>query len=220
MPSKSAAHTEDLREAEAAFHESRGLMHAIAHRILGSAGEADDVLQEAWIRWQTYDRSTVRRPQAFLATTVTRLAINVLQSARVRRETSLGQWPLEEAGTGGDPALGAVDGEALEVAVLILMERLTPAQRAAYVLREAFDYPYGRIAEVLGQSQTNARQLVSRARRHLAAEKRATVTAADHRQFLTAFSTASQAGNVAVLEKLLREEIVSYSDCRDAAQAA
>ncbi|WP_329525117.1 sigma-70 family RNA polymerase sigma factor [Streptomyces sp. NBC_01462] len=220
MPSKSAAHSEDLREAEAAFHEARGHMYGIACRILGSGSEADDVLQEAWIRWQTYDRSAVKKPHAFLATTVTRLAINVLQSARARRETSVDPWLLEQVDTMSDPALGPVKREALEAAVLMLMERLTPAQRAAYVLRVAFDYPYGQIAEILGQSPAGARQLVSRARKHLAAEKRATATTADCHRYLTAFVEASHTGHVAVLEKFLTQEVVSHSDSGGAAKAA
>ncbi|MEU9345011.1 RNA polymerase sigma-70 factor [Streptomyces sp. NPDC048278] len=204
--------TEDLREAEAVFRDAHGYLFGIAYRMLGTVGEAEDVLQEAWIRWQTYDRSRVENPLAFLATTVTRLAINVLQSARVRRQAYVGPWIPEPVDTSADPALGAENAEALEVAVLMLMEKLTPTERAAYVLREAFGYPYEQIAEIVGQTSANARQLVSRARKHLAAEKRAGVPAEDHRRFLTAFVAAAQEGEVAVLEKLLTEDAVSYSD--------
>ncbi|MFE3165672.1 RNA polymerase sigma-70 factor [Streptomyces sp. NPDC059224] len=204
--------SEDLREAEAVFQDARGAMFGIAYRMLGSVAEAEDVLQEAWIRWQTYDRSRVDSPRAFLTTTVTRLAINVLQSARVRRQAYVGPWLPEPVDTSGDPALGAENTEALEVAVLMLLEKLTPTERAAYVLREAFDYPYEQIAEVIGQTNANARQLVSRARKHLAAEKRAGVPAADHQRFLTAFVAAAQEGEVAVLERLFTEDVVSYSD--------
>ena len=222
MPSKHdpVEDAEDLREAEAVFQDARGVMFGIAYRVLGSASEAEDVLQEAWIRWQTYDRSKVENAQAFLATTVTRLAINVLQSARVRRETYVGPWLPEPVDTSSDPALGAVNGEALEIAVLMLLEKLTPAERAAYVLREAFDYPYKQIAEVIGLSHANARQLVSRARKHLAAEKRASVATADHKRFLTAFVAAAQAGDVALMEKLFVEDVVSYSDGGGVARAS
>ncbi|GGN79988.1 RNA polymerase sigma24 factor [Streptomyces albiflavescens] len=214
MPSKNnpADDAEDLREAEAAFQDARGYMFGIAYRMLGSVGEAEDILQEAWIRWQTYDRSKVENPRAFLTTTVTRLAINVLQSAKVRRETYVGPWLPEPVDTSSDPALGAENAASLEVAVLMLLEKLTPTERAAYVLREAFDYPYEQIAEIIGQTNANARQLVSRARKHLAAEKRASVAAADHQRLLTAFVAAAQEGNVAVLEKLFTEDVVSYSD--------
>ncbi|MFD3453932.1 RNA polymerase sigma-70 factor [Streptomyces sp. NPDC058691] len=214
MPSKNdpADDSRSLQEAAEAFRDARGCMFGIAYRILGSASDAEDIIQEAWIRWQTYDRSKVENPQAFLATTVTRLAINVLQSARVRRETYVGPWLPEPVDTTSDPALGAVNGEALEVAVLMLLEKLTPTERAAYVLREAFDYPYEQIAEIIDQTQANTRQLVSRARKHLAAEKRSSVESAEHQRFLTAFVAAAQDGNVAVLEQLFAADVVSYSD--------
>ncbi|MFD0539026.1 sigma factor-like helix-turn-helix DNA-binding protein [Actinomadura luteofluorescens] len=117
--------------------------------MLGSATEAEDLVQDVWLRWQTYDRAAVADPAAFLATTITRLAINVLQSARVRRESYVGPWLPEPVDTGADPYLGAERGEALNLAVLMLLERLSPTERAAYVLREAFDYPYPQIAEIL-----------------------------------------------------------------------
>ena len=108
--------------------------------MLGSATEAEDLVQEVWLRWQTYDRSEVANPGAFLATATTRLAINELQSARERRETYIGPWLPEPVDTSADPYLGAERGEALEFAALLLMEKLTPNERAAYILREAFDY--------------------------------------------------------------------------------
>jgi RNA polymerase sigma-70 factor (ECF subfamily) len=132
----------------------------------------------------------------------------------------VGPWLPEPVDTASDPALGAVNGEALEVAVLMLLEKLTPAERAAYVLREAFDYPYAQIAEIIGVEQANARQLVSRARKHLAAEKRASVEAGEHQRFLSAFVAAAQAGNVAVLEKLFAEDVVSYADGGGAVRAS
>ncbi|MDX3095574.1 RNA polymerase sigma-70 factor [Streptomyces sp. ME01-24h] len=203
---------EDLQVAQEEFHAARGCLFGIAYRMLGSVSEAEDILQDAWIRWQTCDRAKVDNPRAFLATTVTRLAINVLQSARARRETYVGPWLPEPVDTESDPALGAVNGEALEVAVLMLLEKLTPAERAAYVLREAFAYPYAQIADVLGQSNANARQLVSRARKHLAAEKRSSIVAGDHQRFLTAFVAAAKAGDIGVLEEMFAEDVVSYAD--------
>src|SRR6185369_5302046 len=126
---------------------------------LGSVAEAEDVVQDVWTRWQSTDRRKVQNPSAFLATTTTRLAINVLQSARIRRETYVGQWLPEPVDTGADPGLGAERREALEIAVLMLLERLSPAERAAYILREAFDYSYKEIAEMLHVEEANARQL-------------------------------------------------------------
>ncbi|GED08775.1 RNA polymerase sigma-70 factor [Cellulosimicrobium cellulans] len=202
----------DLESAERQFSAARRRLFGIAYRILGSAAEADDVLQDAWVRWQTYDRSTVRNPDAFLTTTVTRLAINVAQSARVRRETYIGPWLPEPVDTSADPTLGAERGEALEVALLMLLEKLTPTERAAYVLREAFDYPYEQIAEIIGHSQASVRQLVSRARRHLGEERRTRVTPEAQRRLLTAFVAAAKAGDVALLEQLFAEDVISYSD--------
>ncbi len=204
--------TADLTVAEQQFSAARRRLFGIAYRILGSAAEADDVLQDAWVRWQTYDRSTVRNPDAFLTTTVTRLAINVAQSARVRRETYIGPWLPEPVDTSADPTLGAERGEALEVALLMLLEKLTPTERAAYVLREAFDYPYEQIAEIIGHTPANVRQLVSRARRHLGEERRAPVAPEAQRRLLTAFVAAAKAGDVAVLERLFAEDVISYSD--------
>lgn len=203
---------EDLADAEAAFSAVRGRLFGIAYRMLGSVAEAEDVLQDVWIRWQTYDRSVVENAAAFLATTTTRMSINVLQSARVRRETYIGPWLPEPVDTSADPLLGAERGEALGFAVMMLLERLTPNERAAYVLREAFVYPYEQIAEIIQQTQANVRQLVSRARVHLAVEKRATVTSSEQKRLLEAFIAAAQTGNVAELEKLFAADVVSYSD--------
>jgi DNA-directed RNA polymerase specialized sigma24 family protein len=117
---------EDLEEAAAVFMSLRPRLFGIAYRMLSSASEAEDLVQEVWLRWQMYDRSTVVNPAAFLATATTRLAINALQSARVRRETYIGPWLPEPVDTSADPYLGAERGEALEFAALLLMEKLTP----------------------------------------------------------------------------------------------
>ena len=185
------------------FHAARPRLFGIACRMLGSPAEADDVVQDAWIRWQGTDRTTVRDASAFLATTTTRLAINVGRSARARHETSIELRRVEPADTGADPALEAERREALEHAVRILLERLSPAERAVYVLREAFDYPYRQIAEVLALSEANARQLFTRARRRLAGDSCRTVGAAEQQQLLAAFVAAAQAGEISPLERLL-----------------
>ncbi|WP_245605740.1 sigma-70 family RNA polymerase sigma factor, partial [Promicromonospora kroppenstedtii] len=169
------------------FTEVRPQLFGIVFRMLGSTAEAEDVLQDAWIRWHTTDRSVVRNPHAFLTTTTTRLAINMLRSAHTRRETCAGPSLPEPADTGHDPALGAERSEALDVAVLVLLERLTPTERAAYVLREAFEYAYADIAEIVQLSQAAARQLVSRARKHLASGRRRAVLADKRQALLEAF---------------------------------
>jgi len=185
------------------FHTVRPRLFGIAYRVLGSANEADDVVQDAWIRWQGTDRSQVRDAGAFLAATTTRLAINVGQSARARRESCIEPGPLAAVGAGADPSLGAEQREALELALRALLEKLSPTERAVYVLREAFDYPYRRIAELLSLSEANARQLLTRARRHLSGEALRTVGAAEHRRLLAVFTAAAQTGDIAPLERLL-----------------
>jgi RNA polymerase sigma-70 factor (ECF subfamily) len=188
--------------------------------MLGSAAEAEDVVQEAWLRWQGTDRSVVLDPPAFLATVTTRLAINVAQSARSRHETYVGPWLPEPVDTSADPTLGAERGEALELAVLLLLEKLTPTERAAYVLREAFDYSHREVAEILQTSEANARQLVTRARKHIADERRATVSPDEQRRLLTAFVAAAQKGHLAALENLFASDVVSYADGGGVVRAA
>jgi len=195
-----------------AFVAARPCIFGIAYRILGSAAEAEDVVQDVWVRWQTTDRSVVRNAKAFLATAATRLAINVAESARSRRVEYVGPWLPEPVDTAADPGLGAERGEALELAVLMLLEKLSPRERAAYVLREAFDYPYQEIAEILGLNEPNVRQLVTRARQHIAHGQRAPVTPTEQERLLTAFIGAAQHGDRVALENLFAEDIVSYSD--------
>ncbi|MEU3297557.1 RNA polymerase sigma-70 factor [Streptomyces longwoodensis] len=201
-----------LNEALSVFVELRPRLFGIAYRVLGSAAEAEDVVQEAWLRWQRTDRSGVVNAAAFLSSTTTRLAINVAQSARVRRETYIGPWLPEPVDTSNDPAVGAENAEALELALLLVLERLSPTERAAYVLREAFDYAYADIAAMLRLTPVNVRKVVSRARRHLAAEQRETVDAAEHRELLDAFVAAARRGDVTSLEALLTPDAVSLSD--------
>jgi RNA polymerase sigma-70 factor (ECF subfamily) len=212
--------TGDLDEAIEVFESVRPRLFGIAYRMLGSAAEAEDIVQETWVRWQGYDRASVRHPAAFLATTTTRLAITAAQSARARHETYVGPWLPEPVDTTSDPQLGAERGAALEFAVLLLLEKLPATERAAYVLREAFDYPYQQIAEILECSEAAARQHVSRARKHLAAERRAPVDAAEQKRLLNAFVAAAQDGNLAVLEELFAADVVSYSDGGGAVRAS
>jgi RNA polymerase sigma-70 factor (TIGR02957 family) len=212
--------TEDLQEATAVFTSVRPRLFGIAYRMLSSATEAEDLVQDVWLRWQTTDRSVVVNPAAFLATTATRLAINALQSARVRRETYIGPWLPEPVDTGADPYLGAERGEALQFAALLLMEKLTPAERAAYVLREAFDYPYAQIADILQSTEPAVRQLVSRARKHVAGERRTPVSAAAQKELLSTFITAARSGDLSALEKLFAADVTSLSDGNGASRVS
>ncbi len=145
------------------FAGLRRRLFGIAYRVLGSRDDAEDVVQDVWVRWHTYDRRTVLDSTAFLVTTTTRLAITATQTARARRETTVGDWTTERSDSSADPASDVVLAAELEHAIELLLERLTPTERAAFVLREAFDYPYARIACLLGTNEVNARQLVSRA---------------------------------------------------------
>src|SRR3954454_11499429 len=198
----------DIEAAVGAFNDSRPRLFGIAYRMLGSVAEAEDIVQEAWVRWQGTDRTAVRNPAGFLTTVTTRLAINTAESARVRREQYVGPWLPEPVDTSADPALGAERAEALELAVLMLLERLSPTERAAYVLREAFDYPYDRIADVLETGEGNARQLVSRARKHVTAERPRPVDAREQRRLLAGFLDAARAGDLTALEELLAADAV------------
>ncbi|MDG4787978.1 RNA polymerase sigma-70 factor [Micromonospora sp. WMMD1102] len=194
------------------FQAVRGRLFGIAYRMLGSVGDAEDVVQDTWLRWQRTDRRNVRNPEAFLTTTTTRLAINAVTTARARRETYPGPWLPEPVDTAADPALGAERAEGLELGVLLLLEKLAPAERAAYVLREAFDYTHRQVAEVLATSEANARQLLSRARRHLDSARSAPVGRAEHRRLVEAFLAAADGGNLAALERLLADDVVARSD--------
>ncbi|QEW03484.1 RNA polymerase sigma-70 factor [Microbacterium lushaniae] len=207
-----AQETTEARTPTDVFAAERRRLFGIAYRMLGSVADAEDILQEVWLRWERTDRGVVREPAAFLTTVTTRLCINEMQSARARRETYIGPWLPEPVNTEDDPALGAERGEALQFAVLLLLENLTPTERAAYVLREALDYPYDKIAEIVRSNVTSARQLVSRARRHLAEGRRIPAPAPDQRRLLEAFLTAARGGDVAALEKLFTEDVVSYTD--------
>jgi RNA polymerase sigma factor (sigma-70 family) len=180
--------------------------------MLGSAAEAEDIVQDAWLRWQGTDRTAVVDPPAFLATATMRLALTFAQSARSRRETYIGPWLPEPVDTSGDPRLGAERAEALEFAVLLLLEKLSPTERAAYVLREAFDYSYDQIAHTIRSSEANARQLVTRARKHISDGRRNRVSSSEQKRFLNAFVVASQKGDLPALEKLFASDVVSYAD--------
>lgn len=201
-----------IDDGTAAFEQARPRLFGIAYRMLGSVAEAEDVVQDVWLKWHATDRTAVRNSLAFLTTVTTRSAINVTQSARVRRESYIGPWLPEPIDTRADPAMGADRDAAVELAVLLVLERLSARERAAYVLREAFDYPYGQIADIVETTETNARQLVTRARRHLADARPTPVDSDHHHRLLDAFLSAAKQGDLAALEKILAEDVVSLSD--------
>jgi RNA polymerase sigma factor (sigma-70 family) len=149
------------------FLRLRPRLLAIARRMLGCAAAAEDIVQDVWVRWQTTDRTVVRDPGAYLATATTRMAINVMQSAHARRETCVDSLP-DPVDTGANPAAGAERSDGLDHAQALLRETLSPTERAAFVLREAFELAYRDIADVLRLQEANARQVVTRARQRLA----------------------------------------------------
>jgi RNA polymerase sigma-70 factor (ECF subfamily) len=205
---ESKANTSD--DGLSAFMSVRPRLFGLAYRMLGSAAEAEDILQDVWVRWQTADRRQIRDAAAFLVTTATRLAINVMQSARSRRETYVGAWLPEPVDTSADPRLGAERGQALSFGILLLLETLTPIERAAYILREAFDYTYRDIASVLRLEEANARQVVTRARLHVASDRRLPANSTEQRRLLGAFIGAARHGDVAGLEGLFATYAPSF----------
>jgi RNA polymerase sigma-70 factor (ECF subfamily) len=212
MPRERSDDLDALEQAAATFLGVRPRLFGIAYRMLGTSAEAEDTVQDAWLRWQSTDRSVVRNATAFLVTTTVRLAISAAQSARSRRETYIGPWLPEPVDTTADPTLGADRAEALQLAVLILLEKLSPNERAAYVLREAFDYPYSDIADILQLTEANTRQLVTRARKRIADERRTQASALEHRRFLEAFLSAAQQGDFTSLKRLFTEDVASITD--------
>jgi RNA polymerase sigma-70 factor (ECF subfamily) len=179
--------------------------------MLGTVADAEDVLQETWLRWHS-TRDSVENPAAYLTTITTRICLTALDSARARRETYVGPWLPEPVDTSSDPALGAERAEALSMAVLLLLERLTPAERAAYVLHEAFDYSFRQIAELLETSEANARQLGKRAREHVDRDRGTVVTGIERDRLLALFVAAAESGNVEALESALAEDALTISD--------
>jgi RNA polymerase sigma factor (sigma-70 family) len=198
------------------FERSRPRLEAIAYRLLGSAEEAQDVVQETFLRWHAADVDRIEVPEAWLTKVLTNLCLNQLTSARVRRETYVGQW-LPEPLLAGDPMLGPGDTaeqrETVSYAVLTLMERLTPNERVVYVLREAFDYPHRDIAEVLDITETASQQILHRARKHVAyGRTRSEIDRAAAQRIVEEFLAAATSGRTDELVRLLTKDAVAIGD--------
>lgn len=198
------------------FEESRGRLEAIGYRILGSAGDAEDAVQDTFLRWQAADRDRIDQPVAWLTKVLTNLCLNQLTSARARRETYVGQW-LPEPVLAGDPMLGPADTAeqraSVSIAVLTLMERLSGSERVVYVLREAFGHPHAEIAGILDISESNSQQLYRRAKQHLAVERaRAVVDTSAAGPIVEEFLSAAVSGDTGPLVKLLAEDAVTVAD--------
>lgn len=197
-----------------AFNQHRAMLLAVAYRMLGSSADAEDLLQETFIRWQQTG-TEIESPRAFLVTILTRLCINHLQSARIKREQYFGQWLPEPVVTAPrqNPSASFEVDESLSLAFLLLLERLTPQERAVLVLREVFDYEYSEIASILDQSESNCRQILRRARQHLKDHRpRFDASLEERQELLRRFSDASSRGDLEGLVALLSKEAVFYSD--------
>ncbi|WP_147944889.1 RNA polymerase sigma-70 factor [Microbispora hainanensis] len=198
------------------FEASRSRLEAIAYRLLGSAGEAEDAVQETFLRWQAADVDHVEVPEAWLTKVLTNLCLNQLTSARARRETYVGQW-LPEPLLAGDPMLGPSDTaeqrESVSYAVLTIMERLSPSERAVYVLREAFDYPHREISQILDITEAASQQIFHRAKKHVADGKaRTSADRAAARRVVEEFLAAATTGRIEPLVGLLTEDAVAIGD--------
>ncbi|MFG2293095.1 RNA polymerase sigma-70 factor [Streptomyces sp. NPDC048603] len=198
------------------FEGARGRLEAIAYRMLGSASEAEDAVQETFLRWQGADLGRIEVPEAWLTKVLTNLCLNQLSSARARRESYVGQW-LPEPLLDGDPMLGPADTaeqrESVSYAVLTLMERLSPNERAVYVLREAFDYPHREIAEILDISEAASQQVFHRAKKHIADGKaRTEIDQAAARRIVEEFLAAATSGKTEPLVRLLTGDAIAIGD--------
>jgi RNA polymerase sigma-70 factor, ECF subfamily len=197
------------------FDQYRGLLFSIAYRMVGTVSDAEDMMQDTFIRWQQAPDGDVRSPRAFLVTIVSRLCINYLESARVQREEYVGQWLPEPLVTdpGSDP-LGIIGrGESISMAFLVMLQRLTPVERAVFLLREVFEYEYSEIAAVVHESETNCRQILRRARQHVSAKSpRFEPSAQRQNDLLGRFLQATNSGDMDGLLALLSSDVVLYSD--------
>jgi len=199
----------------ATFDQYRGLLFSIAYRMLGAVSDAEDMLQDTFLRWHTSREEDIKEPRAYLVTILSRLCINHLQSARVQREEYTGVWLPEPVMT--DPGDGPfhlirVD-ESLSMAFLVLLERLTPVERAVFLLKEVFDYDHGEISAIIGQNEANCRQILKRAKQHVS-KLRPRFQAADSAReaLLESFLEATGSGEMTELLKLLTKDVILRSD--------
>jgi RNA polymerase sigma-70 factor, ECF subfamily len=215
LPPSGLEQRPDSEDRLTAFCRYRGLLFSIAYRMIGSVADAEDLLQDTYIRWQEASDTDIRSPKAFLITIVSRLCINRLQSARVQREEYVGEWLPEPLATdpGSDPWGVLRIDESLSMAFLVMLERLTPVERAVFLLREVFDYKYAEIASALGLSEANARQILRRAQQHIRAVRpRFASSVREHDDLLDGFRRAAGSGDMGRLVALLASDVVLHSD--------
>jgi RNA polymerase sigma-70 factor (ECF subfamily) len=200
------------------FEEYRALLFAIAYRMLGTVGEAEDAIQETYLRFQSVPMEEIRSPKAFLSTVVTRICLDQLKSARVSRETYIGPWlpePIVAGVTEGvpNPADVLEERESISMAFLVLLETLTPVERAVFLLREVFDYDYSEIARIVNRSEPACRQVFHRAKEHLLARRpRFDSDPSEQERLVRGFLRACEGGDVEGLTAILSEDVVLWSD--------
>jgi RNA polymerase sigma-70 factor (TIGR02957 family) len=230
MPGRSQAKPDDLGggmsrdgrpdPATEAFLAHRNLLFTVAYELLGSAADAEDVLQETWLRWAGVDLGTVRDQRAYLVRITTRQALTRLRTLGRRKESYVGPWLPEPLLTAPDVAADVELAESVSMAMLLVLETLTPAERAVFVLREVFDVAYGEIAEAVGKSPAAVRQIAHRAREHVAARRpRGVVSPAETRAALEAFQRAAETGDLQRLLDILAPDVVFLGDGGGVVQA-
>jgi RNA polymerase sigma-70 factor (TIGR02957 family) len=199
--------------SEDVFARHRSLLFTVAYEMLGSASDAEDVVQETWLRWADVDHTEVRDPRAYLVRIVTRQALNRLRSLARRREEYVGEWLPEPLLTSPDVAADVELAESVSMAMLTVLETLGPAERAVFVLREVFDTPYGEIAEAVGKSASAVRQIAHRARQHVAARRpRVPVSTTEQQQAVDRFLAAVRHGDLQGLLDVLAPDVVVVAD--------
>jgi RNA polymerase sigma-70 factor (ECF subfamily) len=197
------------------FNQHRDLLFSIAYRMLGSVADTEDILQETFIRWQQAPDVEIKSPRAYLVTILTRLCLTYLESAQVRRQEYYGQWLPEPLLTDlSDPISTALEvPESLSMAFLVLLERLTPMERGVFLLREVFDYDYDEVGQILGQTEENCRQVLHRARLHVAENRPRFDTSLEERESLMKeFMQATAAGDLQRLVSMLSKDVILHSD--------
>lgn len=203
------------------FQRHRGLLFTVAYELLGSVADAEDVVQDTWLRWSAADRSDVVEPKAYLVRIATRLALNRLRTLRTRRETYVGPWLPEPLVTGPDAAGGVELAEDVSMAMLVVLETLTPVERAVFVLREVFGFAHAEIATALDRSEASVRQVAHRARQHVQARRPRFDTDPEQRRAVTErFLRATAEGNLAGLLEVLAPDVVMINDADGKARAA
>ncbi|MFG3258465.1 RNA polymerase sigma-70 factor [Streptomyces sp. NPDC048172] len=206
---------------ESAFTEHRALLFTVAYEMLGSAADAEDVLQESYLRWSAVDPASVANPRAYLVRVVTRQALNHLRAVRARREEYVGSWLPEPIGTAPEVSEDAVLAESVSTAMMLVLETLGPAERAVFVLHDVFGYPHGEIAASIGKSEVTVRQIAHRARQHVHARRRRFAPdSGAGQEVVRRFLRATATGEVQALMDLLAPDVVQISDGGGKASAA